>query len=124
MPRPWPLSVPALAAIPLLLLVVVAVEARIPTTLDGPFKPVTVPFDLSLRGNAVDLPGTDPRVRRRVKGFEPEQISVTLSANYDSVWISWITGLVGSCVPAFAALSFLFWFLGVGFLRIGDNRDF
>ena len=103
---------------------VVAVEARIPTTLDGPFKPVTVPFDLSLRGNAVDLPGTDPRVRRRVKGFEPEQISVTLSANYDSVWISWITGLVGSCVPAFAALSFLFWFLGVGFLRIGDNRDF
>ncbi|KAK9944798.1 hypothetical protein M0R45_010348 [Rubus argutus] len=92
MPRPWPLSVPALAAIPLLLLVVVAVGSRIPTTLDGPFKPVTVPFDLSLRGNAVDLPGTDPRVRRRVKGFEPEQISVTLSANYDSVWISWITG--------------------------------
>ncbi|KAJ8646160.1 hypothetical protein MRB53_007908 [Persea americana] len=64
----------------------------IPTTLDGPFIPVTVPFDERLRGNSVDLPATDPRVVRRVKGFEPEQISVTLSATYDSVWISWITG--------------------------------
>ncbi|CAI0561073.1 unnamed protein product [Linum tenue] len=66
---------------------------RIPSTLDGPFEPVTVPFDLSLRGNAVDLPDTDPRVVRRVNGFEPEQISVSLSANHDSVWISWVTGL-------------------------------
>lgn len=69
-----------------------AIHARIPTTLDGPFTPVTVPFDQSLRGKAVDLPDTDPRVRRRVKGFEPEQISVALSASFDSVWISWITG--------------------------------
>jgi hypothetical protein len=45
-----------------------------------------------LRGNAVDLPDADPRVRRRVKGFQPEQISLSLSATYDSVWISWITG--------------------------------
>jgi hypothetical protein len=66
--------------------------AKIPSTLDGPFEPVTVPFDAALRGNAVDLPDSDPRVQRRVKGFEPEQISVSLSANYDSVWISWITG--------------------------------
>ncbi|CAL1412032.1 unnamed protein product [Linum trigynum] len=65
---------------------------RIPSTMDGPFEPVTVPFDLSLRGNAVDLPDTDPRVVRRVNGFEPEQISVSLSANHDSVWISWVTG--------------------------------
>ena len=65
---------------------------RIPSTLDGPFDPVTVPYDVSLRGNAVDLPDTDPRVRRHVKGFEPEQISVSLSVSYDSVWISWITG--------------------------------
>ncbi|MBA0560436.1 hypothetical protein Golob_017333 [Gossypium lobatum] len=64
----------------------------IPSTLDGPFEPVTVPYDVSLRGNAVDLPDTDPRVRRCVEGFEPEQISVSLSVNYDSVWISWITG--------------------------------
>lgn len=69
-----------------------AVGADVPTTLDGPFEPVTVPFDVSLRGNAVDLPDSDPRVRRRVKGFKPEQISVSLSADYDSVWISWITG--------------------------------
>ncbi|XWS76088.1 hypothetical protein CRYUN_Cryun01aG0147100 [Craigia yunnanensis] len=52
---------------------------RIPSTLNGPFDSVTVPYDVSLRGNAVDLPDTDPRVRRRVKGFEPEQISVSLS---------------------------------------------
>ncbi|TQD71438.1 hypothetical protein C1H46_043035 [Malus baccata] len=89
-------SVPAVAAITCLIAVVVGcyspVEARIPTTLDGPFEPLTVPFDPSLRGNAVDLPDDDQRVRRRVKGFEPEQISVSLSADYDSVWISWITG--------------------------------
>ncbi|XP_021274973.1 purple acid phosphatase 15 isoform X2 [Herrania umbratica] len=72
--------------------VVVTNAKRIPSTLDGPFDPVTVPYDVSLRGNAVDLPDTDPRVRRRVKGFEPEQISVSLSVSYDSVWISWVTG--------------------------------
>ncbi|KAI3962740.1 hypothetical protein MKW92_032597 [Papaver armeniacum] len=68
------------------------VNGDIPTTLDGPFDPVTVPFDDNFRGHAVDLPDTDPRVQRNVKGFEPEQISVSLSASHDSVWISWITG--------------------------------
>ncbi|KAL0403799.1 UNVERIFIED_CONTAM: Purple acid phosphatase 15 [Sesamum radiatum] len=68
------------------------VYGGIPTTLDGPFKPVTVPLDESFRGNAIDLPDSDPRVQRKVSGFEPEQISVSLSYNYDSVWISWITG--------------------------------
>ncbi|KAG9445704.1 hypothetical protein H6P81_011832 [Aristolochia fimbriata] len=67
-------------------------EGKIPTTLDGPFAPVTVPLDDTFRGHAVDLPDTDPRVVRRVEGLEPEQISVSLSATYDSVWISWITG--------------------------------
>ncbi|ONK56204.1 uncharacterized protein A4U43_C10F5200 [Asparagus officinalis] len=62
----------------------------IPTTLDGPFKPVTV--NAGFRGKAADLPDSDPRVRRRVNGFEPEQISVSLSATEDSVYISWITG--------------------------------
>ncbi|KDP39361.1 hypothetical protein JCGZ_01118 [Jatropha curcas] len=62
------------------------------TTLQGPFKPVTIPLDKSCRGNAVDLPDTDPRVQRKALGFEPEQISVSLSATHDSVWISWITG--------------------------------
>ncbi|XP_058103240.1 purple acid phosphatase 15 [Magnolia sinica] len=70
----------------------VAFGGRIPTTLDGPFEPATIPFDNALRGNAIDLPATDPRVVRRVKGFEPEQISVSLSATHDAVWISWITG--------------------------------
>ncbi|XP_028797157.1 purple acid phosphatase 15 [Neltuma alba] len=76
----------------LLNLFVAAVRCDIPTTLEGPFEPVTVPFDTSLRGIAVDLPDTDPRVRRLVEGFEPEQISVSLSVSHDSVWISWITG--------------------------------
>ncbi|KAK0606663.1 hypothetical protein LWI29_002322 [Acer saccharum] len=67
-------------------------QSTIPSTLEGPFKPVTVPLDKSFRGNAVDLPDTDPRVQRRVTGFQPEQISVSLSSTYDSVWISWITG--------------------------------
>lgn len=64
----------------------------IPTTLEGPFPPVTVPLDKSFRGNAVDLPDTDRRVQRTVSDFEPEQISVSLSSSHDSVWISWITG--------------------------------
>ncbi|GFY99382.1 purple acid phosphatase 15 [Actinidia rufa] len=82
----------ALTISALILINIAAVRCKIPTTLDGPFEPVTIPFDRSLRGNAVDLPDSDPRVRRRAKGFEPEQISVSLSSNYDSVWISWITG--------------------------------
>ncbi|KAL3506400.1 hypothetical protein ACH5RR_031782 [Cinchona calisaya] len=70
----------------------VEIYGKIPTTLEGPFKPVTVHLDESFRGHAIDLPDTDPRVQRNVVGFEPEQISVSLSSAYDSVWISWITG--------------------------------
>lgn len=69
-------------------------DSQITTTLDGPFKPYTKPLDKSFRGNAIDLPPTDPRVQRIVHGFEPEQISVSVSSTYDSVWISWITGLL------------------------------
>ncbi|CAM8983600.1 unnamed protein product [Rhodiola kirilowii] len=65
---------------------------EIQTTLQGPFTPVTVQLDPSFRGHAVDLPSSDPRLRRRVEGFEPEQIAVSLSSTYDSVWISWVTG--------------------------------
>lgn len=64
----------------------------IPSTLDGPFTPVTITLDTSLRGKAVDLPDSDPRVQRYVTGFQPEQISLALSSNYDSIWVSWITG--------------------------------
>ncbi|PKI57590.1 hypothetical protein CRG98_022061 [Punica granatum] len=74
-----------------------AVDGGIPTTLEGPFKPVTVPLDKRFRGQAVDLPESDRRVQRTVSGFEPEQISVSLSSKYDSVWISWITGM---CIRA------------------------
>ncbi|XP_009385494.2 purple acid phosphatase 15 [Musa acuminata AAA Group] len=66
---------------------------RIPTTLDGPFEPVTVPLDGRVaRGHAVDLPASDFRLQRKVTVLEPEQISVSLSATEDSVWISWVTG--------------------------------
>lgn len=88
---------------PLLLFLALALPAwtalaeggrRIPTTLDGPFVPVTVPiYGRVTPRNAVDLPDSDPRVQRRVTGWEPEQISLSLSATEDSVWISWITGL-------------------------------
>lgn len=87
-----PCGVLTLLAISWFIFNAVAAGINIPSTLDGPFKPVTVPFDSSLRGGTLDLPDSDPRVQRRVKGFEPEQISVSLSAHYDSVWISWITG--------------------------------
>lgn len=71
---------------------VIFVYGKILLTLDGPFELVTIPFDVSLRGNAVNLPDTVPQVRRRVREFEPKQISKSLSATHDSVWISWITG--------------------------------
>lgn len=94
-----------------LLLALSPAPASIPSTLDGPFEPVTVPFDVTVQRSAVDLPDTDYRVRRRVTGFQPEQISVSLSSTYDSVWISWITGrgflpflsprsVLDSCVPS------------------------
>ncbi|GAB4825306.1 Purple acid phosphatase 15 [Ancistrocladus abbreviatus] len=63
----------------------------IPTTLEGPFKPVTVPLDISFCGNAVDLSNDDPRLQKTVPGFHPEQIALALSSTYDSVWISWST---------------------------------
>ncbi|KAM7253315.1 hypothetical protein ACFE04_025933 [Oxalis oulophora] len=81
-----------LLALPLILSYVNGGDNDIPTTLEGPFDPVTIPLDTSSRGNAVDLPDNDYRVQRRVQGFNPEQISVSLSSNHDSVWISWITG--------------------------------
>ncbi|KAK9146003.1 hypothetical protein Sjap_005906 [Stephania japonica] len=81
-----------LSLISVLTLSSMAVAAAIPSTVQGHFRPVTVPLELGFRGNAVDLPESDPRVQRKVKGMEPEQISVSLSVNYDSVWISWVTG--------------------------------
>jgi hypothetical protein len=70
--------------------VIAAVSAEPASTLSGPARPVTVP--LGDRGNAVDLPDTDPRVQRRVTGWAPEQVAVALSAEPTSAWVSWITG--------------------------------
>ncbi|CAM6115969.1 unnamed protein product [Calypogeia fissa] len=66
-------------------------RGQIPSTLDGPFTPVTVAFDPSLRQGSDDLPVTDPRVVKKVLGIYPEQISLALSTP-DALWISWITG--------------------------------
>ncbi|EFH51416.1 hypothetical protein ARALYDRAFT_904526 [Arabidopsis lyrata subsp. lyrata] len=47
----------------------------IPTTLDGPFKPLTRRFDPSLRRGSDDLPIDHPRLRKRnVSSDFPEQI--------------------------------------------------
>ncbi|KAJ8755353.1 hypothetical protein K2173_019151 [Erythroxylum novogranatense] len=71
----------------------VSVQGDFPTTLEGPFNPVTVPIDNQiLQRDVADLPDTYPQVQRIVRDFEPEQISVSLSSDYDSVWISWVTG--------------------------------
>ncbi|XP_073013025.1 purple acid phosphatase 15-like isoform X3 [Typha latifolia] len=102
----WAAPPPLAVAIAVAAIVVAGVVAghcggRIPTTLDGPFEPVTSPLDgAGFRGLAVDLPDLDPRVRRWAVGFEPEQISVSLSSTEDSVWISWVTGdsQIGQCI--------------------------
>ncbi|KAM7261326.1 hypothetical protein ACFE04_008693 [Oxalis oulophora] len=76
----------------LLLLSLSFVYGDIPTTLGGPYKPVTVSLDNNSLGNAIDLPDTDPRLAGPSNHFEPQQIVVSLSYNYDRVYITWITG--------------------------------
>lgn len=76
----------------LLVLSLSFVNGYIPTTLEGPFKPFTAPLNFSILGDVTDLPDTDARLQRPDLDFQPEQISVSLSSNYDSVWISWVTG--------------------------------
>ena len=93
----------------------------IPTTLDGPFNPITVPLDTSFRGNAEDLPHTDPRLQRNVQGFQPEQISITLSATYDSVWISWVTGLFLFFSFFHFSLFLSLWWVGLSVSTLGNE---
>ncbi|CAN8247724.1 unnamed protein product [Cochlearia groenlandica] len=62
-----------------------------PTTLDGPFKPKTAPHDPNLNPISLDLPEPDQSNQQPNSEFRPEQISVSLSYNFDSVWISWVT---------------------------------
>lgn len=67
-------------------------QQRIPTTLEGPFEPVTRRFDPSLRSGSDDLSMDHPRLRRNVTGMVPEQIALALSTP-TSVWVSWVTGI-------------------------------
>ncbi|KAF3456566.1 hypothetical protein FNV43_RR01220 [Rhamnella rubrinervis] len=61
------------------------VRGGIPSTLDGPFKPVTVPLDKSLRGNAIDLPDTDPRdfqIGDNITQLDPSSIESFVFGKY------------------------------------------
>ncbi|XP_051177399.1 purple acid phosphatase 23 isoform X1 [Lolium perenne] len=64
----------------------------IPTTLDGPFTPVTRAFDRSLRQGSADVPLSDPRLAPRARPPCPEQITLAASAEPTSLWVSWVTG--------------------------------
>ncbi|KAH6834598.1 purple acid phosphatase 23 [Perilla frutescens var. hirtella] len=70
---------------------VAASSQHIPTTLEGPFEPVTRRFDPSLRRGSDDLPMDHPRLRKNVTSNFPEQIALALSTPA-SMWISWVTG--------------------------------
>ncbi|GLT56413.1 hypothetical protein SLA2020_294560 [Shorea laevis] len=73
----------------------------IPTTLEGPFQPVTQLFDSSLRRGSDDLPMDNSRLKRNVTGMFPEQIALAISSP-TSMWVSWVTGdaQIGSNVTA------------------------
>lgn len=93
----------AVTTFPLLL----AAGESIPTTLDGPFKPLTRRFDPSLRRGSADLPIDHPRLRKRnVSSDLPEQIALALSTP-SSIWVSWVTGdaVVGKDVKPLDATS-------------------
>lgn len=66
-------------------------QNQIPTTLDGPFKPVTRRFDPSLRRGSDDLPMNHPRLKKNATSNFPEQISLAISSP-TSMWVSWVTG--------------------------------
>eukprot|EP01018_Ginkgo_biloba_P032485 Gb_10273 [translate_table: standard] len=65
--------------------------SSIPTTLEGPFPPLTVPLDPNLRLGSDDIPMYDPALVKRVPSIFPEQIALALSTP-DAMWVSWVTG--------------------------------
>ncbi|CAL5347564.1 unnamed protein product [Camellia sinensis] len=69
----------------------VVIAQTIPTTLQGPFTPVTHSMDPSLRLGSDDLPMDNPRLKRNVTAMFPEQIALALSSS-SSMWVSWVTG--------------------------------
>ncbi|XVF38069.1 hypothetical protein REPUB_Repub20aG0066000 [Reevesia pubescens] len=70
---------------------IIATGKRIPTTLEGPFDPVTIRFDPSLRQGSDDIPMDDPRLKKNVTSMFPEQIALAVSTP-TSMWVSWVTG--------------------------------
>ncbi|KAK9160168.1 hypothetical protein Syun_006509 [Stephania yunnanensis] len=66
-------------------------EQHIPTTLEGPFEPVTRRFDPSLRRGSDDLPMYHPKLTKKVPSIFPEQIALAISSP-TSMWVSWVTG--------------------------------
>lgn len=75
----------------IMIMIMAVSESSIPTTLDGPFDPVTRRFDPSLRRGSDDLPMTHPRLRKNVTSNFPEQIALAISSP-TSMWVSWVTG--------------------------------
>lgn len=70
---------------------IVAQNQPVPTTLEGPFEPVTRRFDPSLRTGSDDLPMDHPRLKKNVTSIFPEQIALAISSP-TSMWVSWVTG--------------------------------
>lgn len=90
--RGWALVLPSFLVLLFASFVGAADEAkRIPTTLEGPFKPYTKKFDTNLRTGSDDLPLYDPRIVKRVPAIYPEQIFLALSTP-DAMWVSWVSG--------------------------------
>lgn len=73
------------------IIAIVAQNQPIPTTLQGPFEPVTRRFDPSLRTGSDDLPMDHPRLKKNVTSIFPEQIALAISSP-TSMWVSWVTG--------------------------------
>ncbi|KAK7271812.1 hypothetical protein RJT34_28020 [Clitoria ternatea] len=69
-------------------------ESQIPTTLDGPFDPVTRRFGPLLRRGSDDLPMTHPWFRKNVTSNFPEQIALAISSP-TSMWVSWGDAQIG-----------------------------
>lgn len=99
--RGWALVLPSFLVLLFASFVGAADEAkRIPTTLEGPFKPYTKKFDTNLRTGSDDLPLYDPRIVKRVPAIYPEQIFLALSTP-DAMWVSWVSGKSSKSVVSF-----------------------
>lgn len=77
----------------LLISLIFVVNGQFPTTLEGPFKPVSVPVNYSIIGKVTSLPDDNNHSLSPEIEFQPQQISLSLSSDLSSVWVSWITGI-------------------------------